>query len=270
MSSRSSTSDGSRVVLADLAAINAPLGRTASAVPLRSQVNGTNLSRGMFEDVIIERTLALGRMVSRLIAIDGTALNTGIGFASGGAGSGLHAGGGNICMAIGGVDISCWTPTGLAAAKIYGPAGTIDFGGSTLVNIAGIVINPGSYEVVGLPVTTVGAVTVNSLTVPTTPTTGLSANYDMVIKVIYVATGTGGVTNGVREFRTRVYQTIASVTPVVGAAYDQTIYEDAPLLGCGVSAVAVLGGNALHVEVTGCAGQTVKWQARAGIVKVES
>jgi hypothetical protein len=232
---------------------------------------GVNAVKITGDDLYLRNTFAIdGQVITRLTCIPGSLIRTSIGFTGSALGTGFYTPvADKICVAIGGVPVCCFGASGLEVTHVMSPTGTVDFGGATLVNISGIVVNPNSYSAVGTTVPTVGAVSVVALAIPLTPTAGLSGTWELVTKVIYVLGGSGGATSGVYTFRAIAYVTSGgSTTPTVSAPYDSTKYEAAPLLGAAVALTPVAG--AVNVTVTGVAGLTIAWQAMSDIVRVES
>lgn len=254
---------------ASLAEFNQMVGRSRGVATDDVRVSGTNPAKVTCDDIIVRNTLLLyGRVAGRLV-LQNNLLEPSLQFLGSGTDSGMEGRGENVInMMIGGNVTTSWTASGMAVPRIYGPAGIIDCGGSSLVNVGAIIVNPGSYELVSLPVQTIGAVSVASIDIPTLPSAGMSANFDCVIRIAYVSVGSGGSINGSRESRVRIYQSLAAPSPVVGPFFEEIISESAALLGCAISVAS--GANKATVMVTGVAGHTIRWQTSIRIVKIES
>ena len=251
--------------------INRVIGHIPNPLQRGSSVGGVNPTKITCDDLCVSHGFALyDGMVTRFIATNGTATNTGIGFANGSLGSGIYSPAvDRINIAIAGADVCWFSPSGTGFTNVYSPTGTMDFGGAVLVNIGGITANPRSYEIVGNYVPTVGAVTATSLAIPLAPAAGLSGSWELTTKVIYVLGGSGGTINGVYTFHARVCLTHGGgTTPTIGSQYDITLYENPALTGSAVVLAGVAGF--VNVNVTGIAGQTIVWQTKSAIVKVES
>lgn len=255
---------------ASLAEINQALGRARGTAPGIVRVSGTNPEKITCDDIVIRSTLLLhGHVAGRFVLHDGSATDPALQFVNSGQSTGFFSQNGSIGAVVNGDLISSWTTSGLAIPRIYGPAGTIDCGGSALINVGSIIINPGAYELVSNPVQTVGVASAVAIDIPTiAPTTGMSANLDCVIRMTYVSLGSGGSISGSREFRSRIYQSHGAGSPVVGAPFEIIVSESAALLGCAAS-IAV-GANKAQVIVTGVVGHTINWQTSVRVVRVES
>lgn len=257
---------------ASLGDINRILGCAANnSTPQRTTtVAGVNPIKITCDDLYIRKNLTIGGYVTtRLVITNGSASNTALGFLNGSIGTGFFSPGPDrICISIAGADVACFSALGVGLTHIHSPSGIIDFGGASLTNISGIIANPRAYEIVGSHVPTVGAVSANTLAIPLVPTAGLSGVWELTTKVVYALGGSGGAINGVFTFRVRAYITTGGAgIPVVSAQYDSTKYESPALLGTAVVMTPVAG--AINVVATGIAGQTIIWQTKSEIVKVE-
>lgn len=250
--------------------INRVIGHIPGTIPRSSAVGGVNPTKLSCDDLVVRHGFALGQMITRLIAINGSRTNTAIGFIGGTAGTGVYSPATDrMNVAIAGVDVCYFSPLGTGFTNVYSPTGIMDFGGATLVNIGGITANPRSYEIVGAYTPTIGATSAIALTIPLVLNAGLSSTWEFETKVMYVLSGSGGTLNGVYTFRTRGYLTSGgSTTPTISSAYDITRYENPALTGTLMEMTATLG--AATVSVTGLAAQTIVWQAKSNVVRVES
>lgn len=233
-----------------------------------SAVGGVNPTKITCDDLFVRNRFTFhGAMMSRIVALNGDAADTGIRFANGGAGSGFYSPAPDrIGVAIGGAPVAYFAPDGLGATNIFSPTGTIDFGGATLTGIGGITANPRAYEVVGEHVATAGLAPATILSIPVQPTAGMSGAWEFVAKVIYILAGSGGAISGAYSARIRAWRS-GEAMPGISARYDETQYEDAGLIGCAIDFVSAAG--AVNIRATGIDGESVVWQAKVSAVKVE-
>jgi hypothetical protein len=247
--------------------MNDVMGRTSS----EGSVGGMNPVKLTCDDIVIRQSMTvLGHMSARIVCAPGSATEPSIVFGNAGAinAAGIYGTNTTVSFAVGGANVGTFDTTGLALDALRGTSGTIDFGGSTLVNIAGIVINPGSYEVVSDPVITVGAVDAVALAIPVVPH-DITKNciLEASVKSIAVMLGTNGAENGVFDFRVRIVLEVGETVPIASVKYEISNYHSAGLVGAGIdidpeTAVA-------NVVATGIAGGSIMWQTRAYIVRVE-
>jgi hypothetical protein len=254
--------------VASLREINDVMGRRSTP---SGDIAGMSLTKVACDDLVARQTLTvLGRVVARLTCMQGSASAPSIAFDSLTAASGLYGNSGAISVAVGGANVCTFDASGASLAALRGISGTIDFGGSTLINVAGIVINPGSYELVGNPVLTVDATTtVVALVIPVVAR-DVSKNsiMEVSVKALAVVCHTDGATNGVYDFRARIVLEVGDTMPIVSAKYEISNYCSGGLAGADVVLTPVDGR--VDVTVTGVAASDVTWQVKAQVVRVDS
>lgn len=256
--------------IASLLEINDILGKVQRN-PQRVDVLGVNPIKITCDDLIVRNGFSVNGRIIRLVFANGSASSPSIGFANGNSGTGIYSPGVNqIAISIAGGNACAFTPAGVGVTNMFSPTGVIDFGGASLTGISGIIANPRAYTLVSTEVTTVGATSATGLAIPVALLPGLNATFELTTKVIYVLAGSGGAIHGVYTFRSRAFlATGGGTTPtIVGAPYDTTLFENPALLGAAVSLAVVAG--AINVVVTGLAGQTIIWQTKSDVVRVNS
>jgi hypothetical protein len=234
-------------------------------------VGGMNPAKLTCDDIVVRRNMTiLGSMSARIVCAPGSAIEPSIVFSGASAinMAGIYGTSMAVSFAVGGANVGTFDSVGFVADAIRGTSGTIDFGGSTLVNVAGIVINPGSYEIVSNPVITVGVVDAVALAIPIVPhNVTKNCVLEISVKTIAVVLGTGGAENGVFDFRVRASLEVGETVPVVSAKYEISNYHSAGLTGAIINADPDTG--VVNIVATGIAGGSVSWQTRANIVRVE-
>lgn len=253
--------------VATVETMNDVMGRTSA----EGTVGGMNVTKLSCDDFVVRRSLTvLGYISSRVTCAPGSASYPSIVFSNTGlpGTAGIYGTSTTVSFAVGGTNMGTFDSTGLALDALRGTSGTIDFGGSTLVNIAGIVINPGSYEVVSNPVVTVGATTAVALEIPVVPhDVTKNCILEASVKAIAVVQGTSGAENGVFDFRVRIVLEVGETVPVVSAKYEIGNYHSAGLTGASIDPDPESG--LINIIATGVAGSSVSWQTRANIVRIE-
>lgn len=238
---------------------------------LRTDVTGLNPIKITCDELLVRNVLSLrGRVANPLELTNGTKNDTALRFGHGGVNSGFYSPSrDHICISIAGTPTACFTPTGLSVPRIYGPSGTIDFGGSTLTNVGAIITNPGgAYTLVGNPVTTGPNATTNALTIPLEASSPRHA-WELLCKVIYIEeAGYKPAINGVYTFHVRAYTdpSIAGIT--VTPQYNVTTHHHQDFAETSIEAVPVDGG--VEIRVINNATMTINWQAKCDVMMVTS
>lgn len=239
---------------------------------LRTDVTGLNPIKITCDELLVRNVLSLrGRVANPLELTNGTKNDTALRFGHGGVNSGFYSPSrDHICISIAGTPTACFTPTGLSVPRIYGPSGTIDFGGSTLTNVGAIITNPGgAYTLVGNPVTTEPRATINALTIPLEAGSNRRA-WELLCKVIYIedVSGYDPTMNGVYTFHVRAYMAEPIIGITVSPQYGVTTHHNQDFDGTKIEAVPVDGG--VEIQVTSNATMTINWQAKCDVMMVTS
>ena len=252
---------------------------TGRAIVPPGRVNGVNPQKLSCDGLCVRGGIALlGQFTTRLTCAPGSANDPSLTFASAGQGTGLYGTAaalgtsptGTIYVAIGGQTVCAFSSDGVLARTIRGPANIIDFGGSKLVNVGGIEIKPGVFDVFGDAVATIDGAREVVLTIPIEPpreSGRVCCAQEMRANILFAMDGANGGINGARDFRARMWIGEGETVPNVSAEYEIGNYCAIELASVAIDLVPVAGG--VNIVATGIAGATIRWQARASVMRVE-
>jgi hypothetical protein len=265
--SASATRIGSRnSQQAGLPEINVILGRS-NAGPQVSVV-GVNPEKITCDELIVGHRASFDGVIIRANFAAGSRANPTITFV--GTSAGFYAAGGSLHVVNSGALIASFAPDAFQLTNIASPSGIIDFHGATLVNVSGIVVKPGAYDIIGDPVTGSGADDIEVLDIPLAVTSGMSGTWEFNVSVIFALRGSNGAISGSISFRARVY--IASAAPTVvnitNGRYVTSQYCDEQLAD--TNARIVTRASGARIIANGIAGVEIVWQAQCGVMMVQS
>lgn len=244
---------------------------TGRAIAPPGRVNGVNPQKLSCDGLCVRGGIALlGQFTTRLTCASGSASDPGLVFAGTGRGTGIYgesSAAGAILVANGGQAVCAFTSEGVLARMIRGPDGVIDFGGSKLVNVGGIEIKPGVFEVIGDAVATTDATSAVLLTIPINRARARAFAQEMRANVLFAMDGANGGISGARDFRARMWIGDGEDVPNVSAMYETGNYCAIDLANVVINLVPVVGG--VNVVAIGILGATIRWQARASVMRVE-